>query len=442
MTSLLAESLASKITSRDASVVVVGLGYIGLPLLVDLERAGFRARGFDVDHARIASITSGKKIIEGVDAEKLSELVKHRKIKLDHDPRVLSGADIVVLCVPTPFVQSSGESGEPDMHFLWSAVTDVIAHAHSGMLVVLESTSYPGTTREIAARFSEAGFSVGETMFVACSPERIDPGNRDFRIANTTRVVGGITPACTKMVHVFYKQIVAQVKVVTDADTAEVVKLLENTFRAVNVGLVNELAVACKKMGVDIWEVVDAASTKPFGFMKFSPGPGVGGPCVPVAPRAMAWKMGQFGDSPHFLGLATTANQKMPAHVARLVEDALADEKIALEGAHILIAGVAYKPDVADLRGSPALELVDIFTSRKSRVSYIDSHVPSFRHANRTFESINVSTNLADFDAVVLVTAHTDLDVARLVREATLVIDTRNATCPFLGHAKARVVRL
>lgn len=442
MTSLLAETLASKIALRDASVCVVGLGYIGLPLLLDLARAGFHTRGFDIDRNRIASITSGKKIIEGVDAENLSELVKTRKIKLDFAADILSEADVVVLCVPTPFIQTAGESGEPDMHFLWSAVADVIAHAHEGMLVVLESTSYPGTTREIAARFSEAGFSVGENMFVAFSPERIDPGSRNFQLANTARVVGGITPACTKLSHVFYKQIVEHVRPVTDADTAEVVKLLENTFRAVNIGLVNELAIASKKLGVDIWEVVDAAATKPFGFMKFSPGPGVGGPCVPVAPRAMAWKMSLFGDHASFLDLATTANQKMPLHVARLVEDALAEEKIEMADAKILIAGVAYKPNVADLRGSSALELIDIFASKKSHVFYIDSHVASFRHDGRTFESIGAAASFADFDAVVLVTAHSDLDVARLVAEAKLVIDTRNATFPHLAAASARVVRL
>ncbi len=438
MTSLLAETLASKIAGRDASVVVVGLGYIGLPLLVDLERAGFRARGLDIDVARVANISSGKKIIEGVDADKLGELIKARKIKVDSDPRTLSDADVIVLCVPTPFTPS----GAPDMHFLWSAVTDVVANARAGMLVVLESTSYPGTTREIAARFSEAGFSVGEDMFISCSPERIDPGSREFQLGNITRVVGGITPTCTRMSHVFYKQIVDVVKTVTDADTAEVVKLLENTFRAVNVGLVNEFAVACEKLDVDIWEVIDAAATKPFGFMKFSPGPGLGGPCVPVAPRAMSWKMSQFGDPPAFLDLATTANQKMPAHVARLVEDALADEKIEMVGAKILIAGVAYKPDVADLRGSPALELVDIFDAKKSHVSYIDSRVPSFRRANRTFESLKADATFSGYDAVVLVTVHSELDVARMVREAKLVVDTRNATAPHLAAASARVVRL
>jgi UDP-N-acetyl-D-glucosamine dehydrogenase len=437
MTSLLAESLASKIASRDATVCVVGLGYIGLPLLHELARAGFRARGFDVDRSRLEGIASGKKIIEGIDSENLAELVKTRKIKLDFDARVLSGADVVVLCVPTPF----SESGEPEMRFLWSAVADVIAHARA-CLVVLESTSYPGTTREIAARFSEAGFSVGENLFVAFSPERIDPGSRDFRLTNTPRVVGGVTPTCTKLSHVFYKQFVEHVKPVTDADTAEVAKLLENTFRAVNIGLVNELAIASKKFGVDIWEVVDAAATKPFGFMKFSPGPGVGGPCVPVAPRTMAWKMSHFGDCASFLDLATTANEKMPLHVARLVADALAESNVEMAGAKILIAGVAYKPNVADLRGSSALELIDIFSAKKSDVFYIDSHVASFRHEGRTFESIGNATSFADFDAVVLVTAHADLDVARLVREAKLVVDTRNATFPFLAQAQARVVRL
>jgi len=438
MTAVVAEMLAAKIIERRARVVVVGLGYIGLPLLAELARAGFDAAGFDTDRARIAGIVAGRSLVEGVDASNLAELAKLRKIKLDSDPKIFAGADVVVIAVPTPFT----ESGSPNTAHLDAAVSDVLGHAHPGMLVVLESTSYPGTTREIAARISAAGFSVGENIFVAHSPERIDPGNASYGLKNTARVVGGITPECTRMTLAFYKQFVDEVLAVSSADTAEVVKLFENIYRAVNIGLVNEIAVASKTLGVDIWEVVEAAASKPFGFMKFLPGPGVGGPCVPAAPRAMSWKMGQFGDSPRFMNLAIDANRQMPAHVAGLLVEALAEDGVAPAGARVLVAGVAYKPDVADLRGSPALELFDLFLERKMDVFYIDSHVASFRHAGRNFESIAKNAAMSGYDAVVLVTAHTDFDVQRLVREAKLVIDTRNATGPYLATATARLVRL
>ncbi|MEO8874717.1 MAG: nucleotide sugar dehydrogenase, partial [Polyangiaceae bacterium] len=308
------EMLASKITARDARVVVIGLGYIGLPLLAALAAAGFDVAGFDVDATRIAAIANGKSVIEGVDAAKIAALIKSREIKLDSDRKILTDADVVVLAIPTPV----SESGEPDRQALNTAVADVALHTHSGMLVVLESTSQPGTTREIGARISAAGFHLGEDIFVAHSPERIDPGNERFGLKNTARIAGGLTADCTRMSVVFYKQFVDEVIAVSNADTAEFAKLFENTYRAVNIGLVNELAVASKKLGVDIWEVVEAAGTKPFGFMKFLPGPGVGGPCVPAAPRALSWKMSQFGDRARFMELAIEANRQMPVHVARL----------------------------------------------------------------------------------------------------------------------------
>lgn len=432
------ERLAEKIGAREARTVVVGVGYVGLPLLVELARAGFPAFGYDIDAKRIAAIQNGMAFAQGADSSEVTDLVKTGKIKLDSRSSLLSDADVVIICVPTPLA----DDGAPDMQSVDAAVDDLVGHAHAGMLVVLESSSYPGTTREIAAKLSASGFSIGEEMFVACSPERIDPGNSKFGFRNTPRVVGGVSPSGTRMAVRLYETLVDQVTAVSDSNAAEVVKLYENTFRAVNIGLVNELAVAARKLGVDIWEVIDAADTKPFGFMKFSPGPGVGGPCVPVAARTLSWKMSQFGVVPDFLELATRANERMPHHVAFLLEEALAKRDSPLLGARVLLLGMAYKPGIGDLRGSPALTILDLLEAKQIHVSYMDPRVPSLTYKKRFLVSLPVDTSFADFDAVVVVTPQPEIDMRRVVTEARFVLDTRNATAPHLAAATATVVRL
>ena len=432
------EALAAKIDARTARCVVIGVGYVGLPLLVELARAGFPAFGYEVDAKRVAAIENGTAPVHGASSSDVADLVKAGKIKLDSRSSVLSDADVVVISVPTPL----GEDGAPDMQAVDAAVDDLVGHAHAGMLVILESTSYPGTTREIASKLSAAGFSIGEEMFVACSPERIDPGNASFGLRNTPRVVGGVSPSGTRMAIRLYETLVDHVTPVSDSNAAEVVKLLENTFRAVNIGLVNELAVASRKLGVDIWEVIDAAATKPFGFMKFSPGPGVGGPCVPVAARTLSWKMSQFGVVPDFLELATRANERMPHHVALLLEEALAKRDAPRFGAKVLLLGMAYKPGIGDLRGSPGLALLELLEAKQFHVSYMDPFVPALTHRKRFLVSLPLEASLADFDAVIVLTPHAEIDLKRVVTEARFVLDTRNATAPYLASATATVVRL
>lgn len=432
------EVLAAKIDAREARCVVIGVGYVGLPLLVELARAGFPAFGYEVDAKRIAAIENGTTSVHGASPSDVADLVKAGKIVLDSRSSVLSDADVVLISVPTPL----REDGTPDMQAVDAAVDDLVGHAHAGMLVVLESTSYPGTTREMASKLSAAGFSIGEEMFVACSPERIDPGNTAFGLRNTPRVVGGVSPSGTRMAIRLYETIVDNVTPVSDSNAAEVVKLLENTFRAVNIGLVNELAVASRKLGVDIWEVIDAAATKPFGFMKFSPGPGVGGPCVPVAARTLSWKMSQFGVVPDFLELATRANERMPAHVALLLEEALAKRDAPRLGAKVLLLGMAYKTGIGDLRGSPGLALLELLEAKQLHVSYMDPYVPALTYKKRFLVSLPLEASLAEFDAVVVLTPHPEIDMKRVVTEARFVLDTRNATAPHLASATATVVRL
>lgn len=431
-------ALATAIEARRARVVVIGLGYIGLPLLVAVARAGFTAVGFDTDEARIASLLEGRSATPGVDAAEVVALAKGSSLTLEASARALEGADVVVLAVPTPVF----DDGAPDRTFLDAAVASVLATARAGMLVILESTSPPGTTRDIAARFEAAGLVVGADVFVAHAPERIDPGNVRFSLETTPRIVGGVTPACTRHAVAFYKHFVPAVRPVRDAETAEVTKLFENTFRAVNVGLVNELARAGRALGVDMHEVLDAAATKPFGFMKFVPGPGLGGPCIPAAARTLAWKMKAVGVETRFEALAADANRAMPGFVVELVEEALAAANVDLAGARLLLCGMAYKPGVADVRGSPTLPLLDLLTARGAAVAYMDSFAPLVRHDGRTLESLRADTSFAGFDAVVVVTAQPDLDLARLVSEARLVVDPRNATGPHLSGASATVVRL
>ncbi len=432
--------LLEKIKDKTAHVVVVGIGYVGLPLVVELARAGFKVTGFDHDATKVKLLGQGKSYIEDIKSEDLAPHVKTGKLSASTDERVLGQADCVIMCVPTPLKKNK----DPDMTFIEASADAVSRHQHAGMLVVLESTTYPGTTREVLVeKLVDGGkFSVGKDVFVAFSPERVDPGNARFGTRNTPKVLGGVTPACMEMAQALYSQIVDRVVPVSSPDAAEMTKLLENTFRAVNIGLVNEFALICERLGLDVWEIIDAAATKPFGYMPFRPGPGLGGHCIPIDPLYLSWKMRGLKVPARFIELADMVNTAMPEHVVELVARALNDDQKAMNGSKLLVSGVAYKKDISDVRESPAVDVISGLLKRGAHVSYLDPFVPAFKEHGHSFESIDPKGSFAPYDAVVLVTDHTDIDYARMVKEAKVIVDTRNATKPYRAEATAKIVRL
>jgi UDP-N-acetyl-D-glucosamine dehydrogenase len=441
-------AMIEKLTKRQAHVVVVGIGYVGLPLVVEFARAGFRVTGYDRDPEKVAALASGRSYIADVESEDLAPAVAEKRLSATTDPKVLETADVVIVCVPTPL----NKTKDPDMRFIASATEEIAQHIHPGMVVVLESTTYPGTTREVVApRLEAAGAKIGQDLFVAFSPERVDPGNRVWKTRNTPKVIGGITPACTLIARTLYEQALDRIVPVSSTDAAEMVKLLENTFRAVNIGLVNEVAIICQKLGIDTWEVIDAASTKPFGFMPFFPGPGLGGHCIPIDPLYLSWKLRTMKYQARFIELADSINSAMPDHVVVLIADALNERKKAVNGSRILVSGVAYKRDVADVRESPALEVMTALCRRGAEVSYHDALIPEINEhgAEGAPTLIGMRTVTGPiaydaFDAVVIVTDHTDVDYARMVREAPIVVDTRNVLkrLGLLQTGEGRISRL
>jgi len=433
-------TLLEKIATQKARVVVVGIGYVGLPLVVELANAGFRVTGFDRDPAKVKSLNQGESYIEDVKTEVIAKHVKAGLMDASSDQRVIGQADAVILCVPTPLKTTK----DPDMSYIEGAVEAVVAQQHPDMLVVLESTTYPVTTREyVATQLTREGdFEVGRNIFVAFSPERVDPGNVRFGTRNTPKVLGGMTPKCLEVAVALYKQIVDTVVQVSSTDAAEMVKLLENTFRAVNIGLVNEFALICERLGLDVWEVISAASTKPFGYMPFYPGPGLGGHCIPIDPLYLSWKMRGLKMPARFIELADMVNAAMPEHVVQITAGALNDKRKAVKGAKVLISGVAYKKNVSDVRESPAIDVIEGLLRRGAVVSYVDPWVPSFKEGTHVFEGIKADASFATFDAVVIVTDHSSIDYARMVREADLVVDTRNATRLHAAGSKATIVRI
>jgi UDP-N-acetyl-D-glucosamine dehydrogenase len=433
-------TLVEKIATQKARVVVVGIGYVGLPLVVELAKAGFRVTGFDRDPSKVKAIKEGRSYIEDVKQEDISTHVKSGIMDASTDARVIGQADAVILCVPTPLKTTK----DPDMSYIEGAVESVVRHLHPDMLVSLESTTYPGTTREyVAAQLTREGdYEIGRNIYVSFSPERVDPGNPKFGTRNTPKVLGGMTPQCLEIAQSLYRQIVDTVVPVSSTDAAEMVKLLENTFRAVNIGLANEFALICERLGLDVWEVIHAASTKPFGFMPFYPGPGLGGHCIPIDPLYLSWKMRGLKMPARFIELADMVNTAMPEHVVQVTASALNEKKKAVKGARVLISGVAYKRDVSDVRESPAIDVIEGLLRRGANVSYCDPWVPSFKENGHAFESIKSDASFADFDAIVIVTDHKSTDYARMLKEADLVIDTRNATRNHASGSKATIVRL
>jgi UDP-N-acetyl-D-glucosamine dehydrogenase len=420
-----AESLINKIESREARIGIVGLGYVGLPLAVEFAEAGFNVLCFEVSKAKVDSLARGESYVQDVSSQRLAAAVDAGRLEATVDHDRLAEPDAICVCVPTPL----NKTGDPDVSYVMSVTTSIATTARAGQLIVLESTTYPGTTREmmLPTLTGDGRLTVGVDFFLAFSPERVDPSNPVWHINNTPKVVGGITPDCCEVTRALYASIIDEVVVVSSTEAAELTKLLENTFRSVNIALANEMAVVCDKLGVDVWEVIDAAATKPFGFMRFSPGPGLGGHCIPVDPHYLSWKMKTLDYKTRLVELASEINAEMPHYVAEKAAGMLNEDGKPVKGARIVIIGVAYKRDTNDTRESPALDIIQLLAAKGADVSYHDPLVPSLRHEGQSFESVPLNAELlAEADLVVIVTDHSDIDY-RMIRESQLpVVDTRN----------------
>lgn len=433
------EQLLKRIEDRSACVAIIGLGYVGLPLALEFAAAGFRVIGYDVNERVAKGLMAGESHIQDVSAGELLKHVKSGKFVATTDETKLREADAISIAVPTPLAKTR----DPDMSYVLAVAEAISRNAHAGLLIVLESTTYPGTTRDLLQpKLEEANLTIGENVFLAFSPERVDPGNSEWNTKNTPKVVGGITAACTELAVALYSSCLDSIVPVSSPETAELVKLLENTFRAVNIGLVNEIAIICDKLGVNVWEVIDAAATKPFGFMKFTPGPGIGGHCIPLDPHYLAWKMRTLNYKTRFIDLASEINSNMPAIVVEKIGRALNDDKKSVNGSRVLVLGVAYKRDIDDMRESPALDVIRLLEEQGADVSYHDPHVPMFRDDGEMRTGIPLDESvLAESDAVVIVTDHKSVDYDLVMRTASLIVDTRNVTAG-LAPGKARVVSL
>src|SRR6476660_2634251 len=429
------EELRRKIETHQAHVGVVGLGYVGLPLVVEFAHAGFCVTGIDVQQSKVDAINRGESYVQDVPASALAPFVKAGKVRATTDFSVVKDLDTINICVPTPLRKTK----DPDMSFIVNACQEMAKFFHPGTLVILESTTYPGTTDELMLpMFEEGGLKVGQDFFMCFSPERVDPGNPKYQTKNIPKVVGGITPACTEIGALFYRQALDTVVPVGSTRVAEMVKLLENTFRMINIGLVNEIALMCDRMGINVWEVIDAAATKPFGFMPFYPGPGLGGHCIPIDPFYLAWKTKQAGIEARFIELAGYINGQMPHFVVDKVQNALNDAGKPVRGAHIHIMGVAYKRDIDDMRESPALDILLLLEKRGAKLSYSDPHVPVLRLDGLTLQATPEET-AGDADCVVIITDHRAFDYDALVNRAQLIVDPRNA---LKGRQSSKIVRL
>ncbi len=430
------EILAQKIRERSARVGIVGLGYVGLPLAVEFAKAGFTVTGIDLQSSKVDRLNSGVSYVQDVPTEDVRTLVDAGRLSAVTDFSVVAELDTVNICVPTPLRKTK----DPDMSYILSACREMARFFHPGMLAILESTTYPGTTEEVVLpMLSDSGLEVGRDFFLCFSPERVDPGNPQFQTCNIPKVVGGITPACTELGALFYAQALQKVVPVSSTQVAEMVKLLENTFRMINIGLVNELAVMCERIGINIWEVIDAAATKPFGFMPFYPGPGLGGHCIPIDPFYLSWKTRQAGIEARFIELAGYINGQMPHFVVSKVQNALNDKGRALKGARIHILGVAYKRDIDDVRESPALDIMHLLLQRGAAVTYSDPYVSSIALEDAEFVSCDIHQAMAEADCTVIVTDHSGFDYAEIVRTSRLIVDTRNA---LNGLHSERIIRL
>jgi UDP-N-acetyl-D-glucosamine dehydrogenase len=433
------QGLLDRIQDRSAVVGVIGLGYVGLPLAVEFAKAGFKVIGYDVSQRVVDLLNAGDSHIQDVPASEVAALVRGGKFEASADEIRLSECDAISIAVPTPL----SKTRDPDMSYVISASQTATRQVKKGVLVALESTTYPGTTREILMpALSSRGLTVGEDVFVAFSPERVDPGNPVYHTRNTPKVVGGITPNCVDVASAFYATCIDVVVPVSSPEAAELVKLLENTFRSVNIGLVNEMAIVCDKLGVDVWEVIDAAGTKPFGFMKFTPGPGIGGHCIPLDPHYLAWKMRTLNYKTRFVDLASEINSQMPAFVVEKVALALNADRKPVNGSRILVLGVAYKRDIDDVRESPALDVIRLLEEQGAVVDYHDPFISVVREDGHEHRGVDLTVEaLESSDAVVVVTDHKAVDYQLVMDHAPLIVDSRNVT-KGLVKTRARVVSL
>ncbi len=445
---MIKEQIIQLITQKRARIGVIGLGYVGLPLLVEFAGNGFRGVGFEVDEHKASQINEGHSYIGDVAEGRLEELVDASLLEATTDFAQLGECDVIIICVPTPLRKTK----EPDVSYILAAAEEIQKRLRRGQLIVLESTTYPGTTDEVLLpMFEETGLKLDEDFLLAFSPERVDPGNPQFQTHNIPKVVGGVTPDSTEGAAHLYSQIVKDVHAVSSARVAETAKLLENTFRAVNIGMANEMARLCYALNIDTWEVIRAAATKPFGFMAFYPGPGIGGHCIPLDPHYLSWKARQHGFDSRFISLAEEVNSRMPEHVVQLVADGLNDERKAMKGSQVLLLGVAYKKDIDDVRESPALSIIDRLRARGAEVRYHDPFVKEVRfddaHTEGGSEPL-ASVPLTDeelraADCLIIVTDHSEIDYTRICELAPLIVDTRNALNGELrSRSSARIIRL
>ncbi|MDK9699802.1 MAG: nucleotide sugar dehydrogenase [bacterium] len=445
------EQLLQKFQKREAVIGVIGLGYVGLPLAVETAKAGYQVIGIEVDPKKIDAVNAGKNYILDVNDAELAELVKAGKIRATNDYNELKNADVAAITVPTPL----NKSGDPDMTYVDQALKGIVPIVHPGFLVTLESTTYPGTTNELMVpALTKGGLTIGVDVFAAFSPERVDPGNPVYNTKNTPKVVGGSTPACLEVAGDFYETVIANIVRVNSATAAEMVKLYENTFRAINIGLVNELAMMCNVLKVDVWEIVRAAATKPFGFMPFWPGPGIGGHCIPLDPSYLSWKLRFHGYRARFIELAVDINSHMPEFVVNRVIALLNEEERSIKGTKVLLLGMAYKRDIDDVRESPALDVLAILRRHGAKVDYHDPHIPKIKdvddHDHVAVDDEKVPEihsvpltpeNLAKYDVVIVTTDHTGIDYPMVLEHAKLVFDARNAMVKY-PVGKAKVVKL
>ncbi len=431
------QRLSDRILNKTAHLGIVGMGYVGLPLALEFAKAGFRVTGVEVNQERVAALQSGQSYIPDVSSAELQVLLSDGRFQATSDSEVLQTVDTVSICVPTPLRKTK----DPDLSHVMAAVEVIRRYLHPGELIILESTTYPGTTDEVVLPIlEESGLKVGQDFFLAFSPERVDPGNQRYTTRNTPKIVGGVTPECTHLSRTLYEQAVETVIPVSSTRVAETVKLLENTFRSVNIGLVNEIALMCQKLGIDVWEVIDAAATKPFGFMPFYPGPGIGGHCIPIYPFYLSWKARQNGFEPRFIELAGQINTRMPEYVVEKITEAMNQHGKCLKGSRMLIVGVAYKKDINDVRESPALDIMSLLKQRGVQIAYHDPYVPQFQLEGMDLQSQDLAEEIIrNYDCVVIVTNHSSIDYKKLVLSAQLIMDTRNS---LKGFNDPQIIRL
>ncbi len=434
-----AQTLIERFAAKDATLGIVGLGYVGLPLAMVLADGGYDVIGLDTDPEKVAALNRGESYIEDVASSQVKKHVDAGRFRAVTDYDDLREVQGISICVPTPL----RKTGDPDLSYIIAVSKALVPILKVGVVVILESTTYPGTTRELVQPALEStGLKVGEDIFLAFSPERVDPGRTDYTTKNTPKIIGGITPACSQVAAAMYAGAMDEVVPVSSTEVAEMTKLLENTFRAVNIGLVNELALMCDRLGINVWEVIDAAASKPFGFMKFTPGPGLGGHCIPIDPLYLSWKLKSVKYNARFIELASEINTNMPRYVVGRVQDALNDAGKAIRGANILVLGVAYKPDVTDMRESPALDVIGLLQEKGAEVNYYDPHVADIEHEGWEMGSVSdLKAAVQAADCVVLITDHKDLDYATVAKDARLIFDTRNAF-QRLGYIDEKIVRM